>query len=657
MTTWTYTFRAIQRRPGRTLLALGGIAVGVAILVANTAAIEAARRAYRQMYEDVAGKDCLEVVAPGQVGFDSAFASSIASSPLVRAVVPRIVATATVIDSSGATPALISAVDPESGSLNRDFVLCEGQPLSDGQGILLDAGFATAHGFRLGMPVRLWTPTGPAELRLTGTMRPTGAAAFTGAVAVRLTFATAQRLFDLPGKINSVQLILAESVTPERAEAILAPYLPEGLVIQPPSQQGELARATLVAAEQGLHALAWVAVVAGGFVVLNTCLMSLGERRRELAVLRALGATRRQVPPNLAPRIGLARRDWRSSRFGCRSGAGPPAGRCDASFSRHDDAGAADELPLGFPCLVGRSRCRPRARPFFDPRSQSNSTIAQPGHNSSFGEPGEYLAAVETRRGIVACRGTVGIRGRFGSIISRVESGAFRRPCPVADRLRFTLAATDRSPSGRARGARPANVRRGRPVGLLTVGSPTGPNRAHGRRPLSGYRSRPRLRPRDPAPRSAMSGNGIDRPSSLISWSGEPCRMPASFSRRRCPMTSANSSAPSRKSRQWTKSLLFPLGSTIGRCWYWREPLRPTVRCPSTCAVAMLPRCGGNSSKGKLCLAPYWRKTSGLAKAMKFPLLHRRGRYACMLPVRPRSMPRAATPSTLNGRRPNNICE
>src|SRR5262249_56253636 len=47
--------------------------------------------------------------------------------------------------------------------------------------------------------------------------------------------------------------------------------------------------------EEGVASRGSVAVVAGAFVILNAFLMNLGERRRHLAILRALGATRAQV--------------------------------------------------------------------------------------------------------------------------------------------------------------------------------------------------------------------------------------------------------------------------------------------------------------------------------------------------------------------------
>ena len=66
--------------------------------------------------------------------------------------------------------------------------------------------------------------------------------------------------------------------------------------------------------------LGWLAVAASIFVVLNTFLLNLGERRRELALLRALGATRGQVVRLLLTEtLALA---LAGSLAGCAAGVG-----------------------------------------------------------------------------------------------------------------------------------------------------------------------------------------------------------------------------------------------------------------------------------------------------------------------------------------------
>ena len=75
----------------------------------------------------------------------------------------------------------------------------------------------------------------------------------------------------------------------------VARRLPPGLSVRSPATRGELAQHSLFGAEQGLSALSAVSIVAGGFVILNSFLMSLGERRRQLAILRAIGVTSSQI--------------------------------------------------------------------------------------------------------------------------------------------------------------------------------------------------------------------------------------------------------------------------------------------------------------------------------------------------------------------------
>jgi putative ABC transport system permease protein len=186
-------------------------------------------------------------------------------------------------------------VDPHSRPAVQDFRLREGRPLGGAEGILLGAEVAASNGFKVGDPVRLWTPTGPARLPLLGTLEPQGAAAFAGGAVVCMPLASAQRLFALAGQVNCVQMLLGGRAMPPDVASAISPRLPAGLTIQSPGTRGQLSQATLLSMEQVLDCLSFVALVAAGFVTLNTFLLNLGERRRQLAVLRVLGAARSQL--------------------------------------------------------------------------------------------------------------------------------------------------------------------------------------------------------------------------------------------------------------------------------------------------------------------------------------------------------------------------
>jgi putative ABC transport system permease protein len=288
---WVYNLREMQRRPGRMLLTLLGIALGLATVVATRMTIRTVDRAYRDLFEGVAGRPALEITAKGQGGFAANAAAGLEQVRGVQTVLPRIQSAAALVSSSGSVAVPVLGVD-QSGA--ADWPVREGQSLAGDGDALLDPGLADSLHLRLGQSLEIWAPAGSFHLRLSGILQPRGASAAAGGQMI-VSLACAQRLFNLPKRINSIQVLLTDDADPAAVQAAIAERLPAGLVVQPPGMRGELARTTLLAAEQGLSALSLVALLAATFVILNTFLLNLGERRKQVAVLRSLGASRRQV--------------------------------------------------------------------------------------------------------------------------------------------------------------------------------------------------------------------------------------------------------------------------------------------------------------------------------------------------------------------------
>ncbi len=284
MRLWNYTRQELCRRPGRTALTFAGIALGLAAVVALQLITDTVRVAYRELFETAGGPPALEVVATDLGGFDPDGAPGLGELPGVRVAVPRINGVVTVTGNAGrqAVPLLgIVAADPESPGACAD-------------GAFLDAGLAEALGLTAGQSFVVWAPGGCHRLRLTGITKTRLPEANTGGRLV-VALPVAQEIMALPQRVNAVHVLLADGADRDRTREALARHLPSGLLVQQPGARTALADETLSATERVLTLLGWLAVTASIFVVLNTFLLNIGERRRELALLRALGATRGQV--------------------------------------------------------------------------------------------------------------------------------------------------------------------------------------------------------------------------------------------------------------------------------------------------------------------------------------------------------------------------
>ncbi|KQW48673.1 ABC transporter permease [Nocardioides sp. Root1257] len=173
-------------------------------------------------------------------------------------------------------------------------------PTSPDEVVLDDA--AADHGdYALGDEVKLLAPFG--ESQRTATL--VGTAEFNGggtAGATLLVFSTegAQDLFlDGANAFNQVSLTAADGVSQKALAAAAAKVAPAGFEAVTGDQVAEESQDAvgqfLDVISTFLLVFAIIAVIVGGFIIVNTFTILVAQRSRELALLRALGASRRQV--------------------------------------------------------------------------------------------------------------------------------------------------------------------------------------------------------------------------------------------------------------------------------------------------------------------------------------------------------------------------
>src|SRR3954451_3071664 len=110
---------------------------------------------------------------------------------------------------------------------------------------------------------------------------------------------TAQRIFHKEGKLDSIGVAAKQGVTPEQRVSQVQPVLPGTAQVRTGQQEAKQAASDtnsfLNILEYFLLAFGFVALFVGIFVIANTIGITIAQRMRELATLRTLGATRRQV--------------------------------------------------------------------------------------------------------------------------------------------------------------------------------------------------------------------------------------------------------------------------------------------------------------------------------------------------------------------------
>jgi putative ABC transport system permease protein len=167
--------------------------------------------------------------------------------------------------------------------------------------VALDQATAEKSGYQIGDTVRLVTPGDPPtmEAELVGIVE-FGEGSLAGAtLTLWEARAMQEMLFDGRNEWSGVSLTAAEGVTQDQLAEAASAVLPEGITARTGddmvADNEEGLQEILGFLNTFLLVFATVAMIVGTFLIINTFSILVAQRSRELALLRAMGASRRQV--------------------------------------------------------------------------------------------------------------------------------------------------------------------------------------------------------------------------------------------------------------------------------------------------------------------------------------------------------------------------
>lgn len=306
--------RNLQMNTLRLLLTTAAIAIGVAFVSGTFVLSDTTSKAFDQLFDGLTANT--DVVVRSDAAFtDNSIQSE--SRPLPQDLVNAVAATrgvdvaegsvtgiALLLDKTGTpiqpggAPTLATSVGGNA-ALAGDFTLRQGRMPIGPTEMTIDARSATGAAYAVGDTVGVVLHDGTHAFTLVGITGFGDSDSLAGATLAGFDLATAQQVLGRTSSVDQISVIATDGVDPGELMDRIAATMPPGVEVLTgttlASENAAAMQSGLAIFTQVLLAFAAVSLLVGSFVIWNTFNVLVAQRRREIGLLRAVGATRRQV--------------------------------------------------------------------------------------------------------------------------------------------------------------------------------------------------------------------------------------------------------------------------------------------------------------------------------------------------------------------------
>ena len=179
------------------------------------------------------------------------------------------------------------------------YRLVAGHAPTTADDVVMDKATATKYHFALGDRVLVDLPNRPETFTITGLVTFGSDDNLAGITLAGFDPSTAQALFNSRGHYDTISVLAAPGADTVKLQRAIAAILPAGVeVVSGQTVASELSTAInneLSFISTALLIFAFIALLVGAFTIFNTFSITVGQRTRELALLRVVGASRRQL--------------------------------------------------------------------------------------------------------------------------------------------------------------------------------------------------------------------------------------------------------------------------------------------------------------------------------------------------------------------------
>ncbi|CAA9528740.1 MAG: ABC transporter, fused permease protein [uncultured Solirubrobacteraceae bacterium] len=303
------TLRSLATRKLRTALTAMAVVLGVAMISGTYVLTDTIDRAFGGIFQEAAQGVDVAVTPQETFGeadeqaLDAALLERVRRTPGVQEVSGEVFAQVRVNGKDGkpistqGPPTFADSVGPERF---EPFKAVEGRmPTADDE-VALDRDTFEDEDFALGDTITVTGDPGSRRYELVGVARFGAQNSIAGATVALLTLREAQEMTDRAGQFDQLSAAADSGVSPEELRARVGSALRGEKVNVRTGKENADAETSDTQEEFGflqtaLLVFAGIALFVGAFVIYNTFSITIAQRLKELALLRTLGASRRQV--------------------------------------------------------------------------------------------------------------------------------------------------------------------------------------------------------------------------------------------------------------------------------------------------------------------------------------------------------------------------
>jgi putative ABC transport system permease protein len=310
-----FAIRGLLSRKLRTALTALAIVLGVAMISGTYVLTDSIDQAFDKIFTDI--RKGSNAVISGKSAFDLSEGSGVTEPTFDESLLEEVRAVDGVAEAEGSvdsdTTQLIgddgkavvfggapnlgfSIADPDSRF--NPLTLVEGEWPQPDQ-VIIDKETAGKEDFEVGEVIGIQAEGPVQRLSISGIMQFSSGLSIGGATLAGFDLPTAQRLMRKKGRLDEIAVASKPGVSDAELVREIQPILPEGTKVQGVGEQvqsdAEETDEFITFLQSFLLAFGGIALFVGSFVIANSLSITIAQRTRELATLRMLGASRRQV--------------------------------------------------------------------------------------------------------------------------------------------------------------------------------------------------------------------------------------------------------------------------------------------------------------------------------------------------------------------------